>query len=252
MKKFLISLFTSATLTLSSLNGESVKDVKAIYWEIKRGNSRAILFGTIHSKDIRTERLFLKIKPLVEKSGGLYGELAVDGDISQEIIRRGLFKGGLKLSRVLPKESYSKLKTYLQKIAPEVNILTLDKFKVWFVMLYLESLRDGVEKRPSLDVQLYNYAKNLGKEVGGVEDITEQIDIFDKLTLDEQIEILDINLDNYLKYPDIDREIKSYYFLGEYKKLLNIFNRFNQNQDNKLMDRLLYQRNIKMADRIDK
>jgi len=69
--------------------------------------------------------------------------------------------------------------------------------KIWALSITL-SLLENQLKYPDttiIDNEVFTYAKNQNKDVGGVETIRQQIGYFDEFTLDEQILLLESTLD---------------------------------------------------------
>jgi uncharacterized protein YbaP (TraB family) len=109
----------------------------------------------------------------------------------------------------------------------------------------------------SIDDIIYNYAKEQNKSIGGVETLGEQLGIMDSFSLKEQILELESALDYLAKEDNFSEKMKEMYMLGDSKKLIEFIDNsmFQMPKykalEEKFMQRLLYNRNIKMAKRVE-
>jgi uncharacterized protein YbaP (TraB family) len=106
-----------------------------------------------------------------------------------------------------------------------------------------------------LDKLLYQRAQASGKQFKPLESVNEQIAIFTALTMDEQKELLRNVLENYQSYPALFEQMTEVYLSRDLTRLLAMSEENPMSNDpalqDKVMDRLLYQRNQRMAARIE-
>ena len=103
-----------------------------------------------------------------------------------------------------------------------------------------------------LDVQLLEKARKNGAVLMGLETLKEQIDIFDKMDVDNQLQLLIDAVCNYeLMEADFVR-MKQLYLARDLNALYNYSFRYSHENNalyHELIDELLFQRNHKMANR---
>jgi hypothetical protein len=137
----------------------------------------------------------------------------------------------------------------------------MEHVKVWAVGIQiglLDHIQDMMSgsKKP-IDVVLHDRAKALNKRTSGLETETEQLNVFDTLTKDEQARFLEEALDERDKdvreHRDSFVALMNLYLAGEEAPLLAQLNAGFDAQkplDQKLLKRLITDRNKIMTDRI--
>ena len=191
----------------------------------------------------------------VESCDALYIEIPAD-DLNAAAARL-MLPDGKTLKEVLPEQLYQRTSKYLA--SKGMPMAALERFKVWALAVQiplLDYLPQMMQRQP-LDMMLYSRAKSAGKEVGGIETVDEQLDVFDGFSEEEQIRLLADALDHMEK--EAERE-KSYY-----EQLVEIYLGGDQDQmleemkeeldeddplDAKFFKRVLTDRNLLMAERI--
>ena len=108
-----------------------------------------------------------------------------------------------------------------------------------------------------MDARLYNQAEQEGKTVGGLETIEEQVQIFDSLSEQEQVKMLRDTLDFLDEYNaqgiDMIDQLIDWYVRGdlaEFGELMVGYVREDAFYE-AFVEKVLYQRNYLMADRIE-
>src|SRR5690606_10271603 len=78
-------------------------------------------------------------------------------------------------------------------------IAPLSRVKIWAIAAQIPLIDHLVEiaKGEALDMMLYRRAREAGKSVGGLEELEEQIGVFDGLSREEQVQMLVDALDLY-------------------------------------------------------
>jgi uncharacterized protein YbaP (TraB family) len=135
----------------------------------------------------------------------------------------------------------------------------MSRFKVWAIAAqipmidHLAELANGTP----LDMQLSEAADADGKDVGALETVDEQIEVFDELDAGEQNQLLSDALDELDRLAeegdDPMEKIIRLYVAGDAEALMELLNETESSDEElqrKLEDRLLWQRNRRMADRI--
>ena len=130
--------------------------------------------------------------------------------------------------------------------------MALMRMKPWAVATMLSAPRPKTGQ--FLDMLLYQQALAQGKEVGGLETAKEQIAVFDALTLDDQVALLEEALASRSMLPELFEKLIVSYLAGDLEGI-EAFARENMMQSNKslgarMMKRLNDQRNVKMVQRL--
>jgi len=264
MRVFLVLILISFTLfgKLAESNKTTLSsDTKLFLWEATKDDKRFYLLGTMHLPHPKiTFNITPKVKKIIDRVDYVYTEIPLDF-ISQMVITKAMVRDDNKsLKEILPPKVYKKLKDYLKSINPYMSVESFDRLKIWAIGLGLEGLKYQVKYRDftPLDKAIYEYAFKNRKFRGGIESLDEQINVFKGFTLEEEIKMLDETLDGYKKYPNLVDELIDIYFLADEKKLEEIYKRGNTliELDKKLLkkveERILFSRNKRMAQRVDR
>ena len=256
MKLFkLLTLLLS--LTILSVANEGIKD--PFLWEVKKGEQTFYLFGTMHLGDPKLQVLPGTLKSAIDKSDEVRTEIPMDASLQMKSVTLMMRSDNRSLQEIIPKSLYQRTEKYLQKINPQMNLVPFDKMKIWALSTVTAMLENQL-KYPMLqaiDMEIYSYAQSKNKGVGGIETIEEQISAMDMFTLEEQIMGLESTLDYLEQNNDFMEEMKSLYMQGDEKKMMAFiegtmfkvekYKKFEE----KFMQVLLYDRNIRMAKRIE-
>jgi uncharacterized protein YbaP (TraB family) len=189
------------------------------------GEHTFYLFGTIHLPDPRVTELPAEVLFALESSTSFYAELDLSESNLMEIADFTRLQEEQSLSDVLPQELINKLDALLKKMHPTLNTSTFNSLKVWVMAISLMIIEQQQKfpLQPPLDLALYERATALGMNTGGVETNEEQFQIFDDLSQDEQIILLNDTID-YIQNAkaankDVIEESIQAYLAGDLDKL---------------------------------
>ena len=250
---FIIVFAISALFAKSNIDVNS--SIKAIYWEVTKDNKRFFLFGTMHIRDKRVELLMSPIKSLINRVDGVYTEIKINPITKYLVFQKSLRDDKKSLKEILPKDIYDSLDSYLKSIHPLYSAKMFDRFKIWVIALSLELLKEDLKNKglKSVDEQIYNLALFAKKEVNGIESIDEQVSLFDDKPISWQIDLLRESLNQVKKYPNMTYKLKELYFRGDTQQVLKLFKKLEKESKLKdLTEKILYNRNSKMAKRVIK
>ncbi len=252
--KLLILLFTLTNLGLAK---EGISN--PFLWEVKKGEQTFYLFGTMHLGDPKLQILPKALKSAIDKSEEVRTEVPMDANFQVKSAALIMRNDAKSLQDIIPKPLFERTENYIKQINPQLTLNPFDQMKVWALSAVTTMLENQL-KYPMLeaiDSQIYVYAQNRGKGVGGIETIEEQISAMDTFSLDEQIMGLESTLDYLEENGDFMEEMKRLYLLGEEKKMMAFIEgtmfkiEKYQKFDEKFMQVLLYDRNRLMAQRIE-
>ncbi len=230
---------------------------KPFLWKIKgKGIKDSYLYGTIHITDERVLALPEVVLDAIKDSDAVYTEVIFDSDLqikAAQVMRLN----NQTLEDLLPKEIYEKTADYFK--SKRMHISMFSKIKIWGVFMTITSLEAPKQggNKISLDVYISRLGSNQGKEIGGLEKPEEQFTIFDSLTLEEQIILLNNTLNDVEKNKNMKKgsldDILEAYLSGDEDKISKVLQIGLNESDpllNKINKELFIERNHKMTDRI--
>ncbi len=256
MKNLKIFIFLTLTSTLLLSQGHIDNP---FLWKVTKNRQEFYLFGTMHLQVPELQILPKTLVNVIKRSDTVYTEIPMDISTQLHASRLVLRGDKRKLKDIIPPQLYKDIVWYLYKVNPKLSISLFDKMKIWGVSSSLSSLKMQL-KYPNLraiDKVIYDYAKSKRKRVLGIETIDEQLGIMDKFTQQEQIIALEQTLIQLNGKRDYTNELKGFYLNGDSKKLMSFIESMMfqipkyKGLEEKFMTLLLYQRNLKMAKRID-
>lgn len=241
--------FLAAIFLLFSIAGKTQNN--SLLWEITGDSLEkpCYLFGTMHVKDKRAYQFHDSLMLKLKSCHTFAGELVLDKASAREVSGDLLLPPGKELKTLLSARDYKKVKKFCNKNLGAMSLL-VNRIKPIFVSAMIsESLMEN-EMPKALDEYLQDKARGYNLRVTGLETVKEQMSTLDELTIEEQAKIL---LDQIDKIDEEKREIQ---------RLANVY--ASQNLDslytflqapemqNEFGDALIKDRNIVMAERLEK
>ncbi|NEW60458.1 TraB/GumN family protein [Sulfurovum sp. bin170] len=253
--QILVLMMSFSLLSLANQNIE-----RPFLWEVKKGNQHFYLFGTMHLADPKLQILPKALKEVIDRSDIVRTEIPMDASTQLKATSMMIRTDGKKLKDILPSKLYARTGSYLNSINPELNLVPFESMKVWVVSTIVTTLENQLkypDMRP-IDTVIYHYAKSQKKDVGGVETIEEQLSVMDSFTLKEQILGLESSLDYLDTGVNFTAKMKELYMRGDSKDMMSFIESMMfqmpkyKKMEEKFMKLLLYDRNVKMAKKIEK
>ncbi|MEH6472428.1 MAG: TraB/GumN family protein [Halopseudomonas sp.] len=172
-------------------------DPRPYLWVIENGSRSSYLFGTIHSGHPELNRLHASVQQAFEHSDRYYGELELDAATIATTAKLLQLPAGQQLSRILSKQRQQRINRLLAQTAPRLTIQPFERLKPWALAITLSLLEDQLRfgANPAMDQQLYQRAKTTGKTTGALETPQQQTRVFDSLSWNEQMMMLDAILE---------------------------------------------------------
>lgn len=174
----------------------------ALLWKISGKNLHkpSYLYGTIHAI-CQTDMGFSEsMLNALEESERLVLELDITHQDLQSKMNKGmLMKGNTRLPELLPSGDYQVLAAYFRD-SLGVNLSAVQKMQPIFLssLVYNQLLGCPVQ---SFENQLSQMAAMQRKEIAGLESIEEQLKVFEKISYQEQAEML---LQTIVEYPELE------------------------------------------------
>lgn len=186
---------------------------RALLWQIRStdGARSGVLLGTIHSQDHRAYTHFHRAVAAMAQCDMAYGELDLDAARGRQsaLLKDMLLPGGRTLKDLYPKGRYNKVITYLRKhLGPMV--LLVGNMKPILISAMVTEQRMPDDSAQVLDDRLLHVARDLGLGTGGLESMAEQMGALNKVSLEEQADLLyaTVRHDGFLK--EMDRMLDAY------------------------------------------
>lgn len=230
---------------------------QGLLWRVeKTGLHDSYVFGTMHSADERILNLPEPVAEAFAGSNSVVLELLMDNTVSLEMVQAMILTDGRVLPDIVGEERFERVTETGARYG--MTPAQLQLFQPWAVMTFFslpssELARQSAGNLP-LDQALQAQAKALGKELYGLESITEQLAVFGDLSAEDQIALLDVALD---LNPDVEAlftNMKQAYLAGDLDGLHKMAEEQNAGTDPALADlfekRLIDSRNQLMAERV--
>jgi uncharacterized protein len=224
---------------------------KSLLWKISgNGIKTSYLFGTMHATCDAT--LSTKVTEGLDNTQQLYLELDMDDPSMQMEMIKGLnMANGKKMSDLATPEDYAIVEAFLKKNL-NMSLKTINTFKPFFVSsLMITKLLDCPIK--SIEEELMKAASANNKEVLGLETLKEQMDVFDAIPYQEQMDELVKTAKNDMA--DDKKEFKKLYDLYKQQDLNGMMEMTKESKNvmtSKFETELLTNRNANWIPRIIK
>lgn len=241
---------------LDSSETNNAGSSEAFLWRIK-GDNPSYLFGSIHLTGEDLLDLPEEVEDALDEVDYVFTEVKMDYYTTLEASQDSMLESGQTIQDLLPDDVEEKLDNYLQ--TKGYSIALFSNFKIWSVTSTIPLLDDIVElaTSPSLDQYIWNLGEEKDKGMGGLETVDEQIGIFDGLTIDEQILLLNETIDeavkSYAAGVSLVDTMKEAYLSGDIELLHSmLISDYDESDplDVKLWSQLITERNEKMVSRI--
>jgi len=214
------------------------------------GSEPSYLFGTIHSEDERVLALPAVVREAFESTERVAVEITPDPNIAIESMIVMVYSDGRDLPMVVGDALYRRsVEAMARRGIPESVVR---QFKPWAVaaMLSAPPAKTGL----FLDFFLAQQAASAGREVIGLETLDEQLGVFDNMSDQDQIAILQNTL-NYLgQMPTLFKNLLDTYLRRDLQGLVDLNEQSAAGSDRALSARIqeamVYRRNRTMVERL--
>lgn len=234
--------------------------VKPMLWKIEgNGLERpSYLFGTVHIADPRVATLHPLARQAFDGSDAVYTEVDFSPAKQLAAVKLYMRQGGETLEQLVGKETVAALDAELKAINPVISVKPFEKMKVWMLAFMVPQIESQLGGKLPLDMQLWKEAGKAGKATAALETFEGQLGQLDKLTPEEQKELLVITLK--LLKRSRERQVNPYqgiidaYLLGDVAAIEKEMSResfmglkINPETNKKLLRLMLEERNKGMA-----
>lgn len=210
------------------------------------------LFGTMHSDDPRIAVVPEKVQQALTASESFCMEMLADMTAMMTMSKSMLFTNGKTLQAVVGEQLFEQLTPLMRKRGIPAQALAM--FKPWAVYLTLSVPPQKTGR--FLDLVLYESAKQQNKPVCGLETAEEQVEIFERTSLEDQI----LLLQQIVKDPGaLDTQLEQLtekYLARDIAGLVALSQEFDaatlqeQKSTEAFLRRLIDDRNVRMVERM--
>jgi len=227
-------------------------------FELQGHGAKAYLFGTVHLPDKRIVDLPEVVTRAFDAADVVLTEIETTLAAEMTVAKASMLPRGTTLAELLGADDMQRVRARLE--AAGLPTGTLDRFQPWAAatMLPMLPILPQMMKNPPLDKLLYERAKKAGKTVAGLETVAEQIGVFEGLTQEEQTGMLRSTLDQLERHDAAGRdgieEMVQAWLTGDHSRLLDLLDEGlgeDEELSRKLEDRLIWERNVRLAQRMD-
>jgi len=172
---------------------------KSLLWKISGNGLKqpSYIFGTMHAVcEINFDK---NIKKALDETTQMYLEIDMDDPNLQGIMMKGItMKDGVTLSSLMTEEEAEIVDKYLKENI-NLSIKMVDNIKPFMISaMFLPKLLDCPMQ--TIETELVKISKEQNEEIFGLESITDQLDVFDKIPYQAQLdELIKSAKDNLVK-----------------------------------------------------
>ncbi len=222
-----------------------------LLWKIsKNGRQPSYLLGTIHSADPRVTRLKPAVSNTLDQSDRFVMEMQLDTHAIMQFGATMMIAQGEDLESILGTRLFARAVDAMAGLGmPEMVVRQL---KPWVVMaiLSMPPPTGGM----ILDMVLYQRAMGQGKPTSGLETAQEQLAVFEGLSRQDQIELLELTLDQLPSQPALIEKLIQAYAADDLDSIARISRQNNSRIPSQAVKRFMLrlndERNVRMVGRI--
>lgn len=244
--------FLQVSPALSATEKQNVLHPQGLLWKIqKAGHADSYLFGTIHIGDNRVIELLDIVQKPLKASDVFAMEVVLDENAQAVIAQAGLFENGELLQDYVDDLQLDRINRIMYQYYG-VTPASVNKMKPWVVMATISSPPPESNKTV-LDIQLQSLAEEAQRSVIGLETIEEQVDVLSGMVLSEQLWLLNKAVNDFEETTNLWESMIVKYLRGDLQALMQEQDAMMDDSttiDDRFIERLLDQRNVKMAQRL--
>ncbi|AZS13625.1 TraB/GumN family protein [Paenibacillus lutimineralis] len=228
---------------------------RGFMWEVENNGNTVYLVGSMHIANDS----FYPLRPEVEKAFAEADYLGVEIDLSKAadeaqqkvIMDASMYQDGTTLKDHVSSATYAKVGKILEQSGMKPD--ALDAFKPWVVGTTINSLKSvkaGYEATSGIDLYFIQKAIERKISVLELESYESQLGMLDGFSKELQEKSLNDVLDNFDVLDDAVEKMAEMWKTGSEEQLLEFTNGIAA--DGEYNKAMLIDRNIKMADKIDR
>jgi uncharacterized protein len=217
----------------------------SLIWKFSKNNTDNYLIGTMHVRDERAFQFEMLFKEVILKCAIFATELHLDEAENMDMTSLTTYPNGTILSHLIPNKVYQKI----DKVLKKQTGIGLVQFEICHPIMVTNFLTESLlskDRWHSLDMTLWNFAKENQKILRGVETTEEQMTVLEKMTVEEQLKALKEMVSNFSKFRKQIQHMARLYEKADIQRLYKETKRSTKGG----RQMLLYNRNTIMAERL--
>lgn len=227
----------------------ALADTSGLLWKIERpGTAPSYLFGTIHLDDPRVVQLPAPVEQAFAAAQHMLLELEMTPELALVAAQKMMLPPDTSLAQRLDPPLYRRtLEVLTARGVPEVAAM---RMKPWAIAVALST---PAQNDVPLDLRLHQKAVEAGKRISGLESVDEQLGVFDALTPEEEAHFLTDTLQNLDQVAHYTEALLQAYLQRDLAALQRLSREFMSDDSayaERLMTRLVDERNRRMAERM--
>lgn len=218
-----------------------------VFWRIEPpGRPPSFLLGTIHSADPRVTALKPSVSQAFDRAAIFVMEMDLNAASFLELGASMMFTDNRDLEELLGRDEFRKVAAAVS--AHPIPEPILRKMKPWAVMALLS--QPTPQKGAFMDMMLYQRATAAGKPVYGLESAAEQIAVFSRMPMTDQLAMLRTSLDQVNQMPAMQDRMIETYLAGDLDAIAGLTEELVDQDSSGLSRRFIYQLNDGRNDRM--
>jgi len=252
MKKIILFLLGSISVCLCFSQNQTPLE-HTLLWKISGKNLKkpSYIFGTMHILCAEDAKLSNSLKKVIGNCDEVYFEINLD-DMSgmMKSLQFMRMNDSKKLSDLLGKDDYQKVKDYFEKQGPVLPFSMLERFKPLLISSLIEEQDLDCKTTNGMELIIMKEAHIQQKKIGGLETAEFQAGLFDSIPYEKQARDLVNYIDSMDIYKKMTAELADVYRKQDLEKIDDLTRNGDATVGNYL-DLLLYGRNRRWADSLD-
>lgn len=244
--------FFSVEVLLAEPVEQQVLHPHGLLWKLeKAGQPDSYLFGTIHLADDRVLALLNVVQQAIQQADVFAMEIVLDEEGQRSMANATFLSNGKLLQDYIDDVMLDRINIIMQQYYG-IPASTVNRMRPWAVMATISSPPPESNKTV-LDVELEQLAREYQRQVVGLETVEEQIDVLSGMSLPDQLWILSQAVEDFAQNMPMWERLINSYLRRDLQQLVNEQLAMMDPEstiDDRFMNKLLDQRNLRMAKRM--
>jgi len=247
-KNFLLLLLLLTVLLFlgCAASRKTAQHGQPLIWKVE-GDNPSYIFGTMHLADKRVTNL----PDIVMEKFDAAEVFALEVDLAPRALagmaQHMMLPNNETIGDIIPEDTYLRAKELLKEMGQDIE--QYEKLKPWALMLAFAAPQTSGDE--PMDFMLYNLAVKDAKEIIGLETMDEQVALFDTLSYEKQIELLEGTLDECEDFDTYVKTMVALYTKNDLEGLMDFIDELVTDETSKtLMDEILITRNYRFTERM--
>jgi uncharacterized protein len=231
----------------AALDQSTVEHGHGLLWRISGAPAGdSYVLGTMHIAAPHVIKVMDAVQIQFAASKVFAMEVVLDDSAMQTLASAMVFRDGRRLSKLVDDDLFAAIARRLA--AYGVSKTMADEMKPWAAFTTMSMPVGSVD--PPFDMQLMGAAQHAGKTVQGLESVAEQLAVFDSVNEPDQLAMLREVVCHYDTFQQELGEMVDAYVARDLAALVAQALRYQSTEKDAFMEKLLWARNVRMAERI--